>query len=480
MNRTRFLLYVFAGTLVFAGVVWAFHRWRETGQKRAVWAAAKPVRPDLAKWPAVFSARLAAAEARLTAPKVDVAALGELSRLYHANGFVTEAEQGYRALLVFDSREPRWPHLLAALLSEYGRLDEALPLLRQTVALAPDYAPARLHLADALVKLNRSDEAAAAYRDLLLVAPKNPYALLGLARLDLGAGRLADARTKLQKAIAIHPKFSGAQSLLATVSDLLGDESVASAARDQAAEAGRFRDAADAWTEELVDYCYDVYRLHVVAAGRTAGRAWREALPPLERALTLAPGNPGTHRQLGKVFLALNELPRAREQLEKAVALDPGNPAAYIDLVGVYRATSDVPAALRSLESGLTLCPEDAGLHYEYALALLARRQLADAVPHLETARRLSPEKPFAARDLISTYFRLNREPDAARVLDEELVKHPEFSAFLVMAARYRIMKHQPDEAAALLVKARAAGSFPGDIAGLTEDFRRTFGYPPR
>lgn len=474
MKPARQLRWGIVGAVALGGLGFAGHAWYRATTTRAAWIAAIPARPDLAKWPEEFRTRLSGAEARVSAPGIDTAALGELARLYHANGFLREAERAYRALLIFDPAEPRWPHLLAALLADYGRLDEALPLLEKTVSLAPAYAPARLRLADALVKVNRPEAAATAYRELLLAAPKNSHALLGLARLELDAGRLPMARVTLQEVTTATPEFSAAHSLLATVHERLGDAAAANAERALASDHGRFRPARDEWTEALIDYCYDVYRLQVIAAGRVG----REALPVLERALALGPNNTGTHRQLGKISLGLGDLNRAREHLEKAIALEPREPAAYLDLVAVHRATKDLPAGLRSLEAGLALCPPDAGLHYEYALALLATRRPDEAVLHLEKARRLSPEKPLAARDLVSTYFRLNREREAASVLEESLAQHPEFAPFLVMAARYRIMKNDVAAAEALIVRAQRAGALASDLAALAADFQRRFNRP--
>lgn len=475
MKPSPKILGAWVAIVVVGGLSFAGRAWYRTATTRAAWNQARPTRPDLGQWPEEFRARVSAAESRLAASKFDPTALGELARLYHANGFLREAEQAYRGLLFFDPGEPRWPHLLAALLSDYGRLNEALPLLERTLALAPNNVAARLRLADALLKANRPLGAAAAYREALLTSPKNPYALLGLARLELDAGRLPEARGHLQEIVAAAPDFSAAHSLLATVLERSGDAPAAEVERALASAGGRFRAAPDEWTEALVDECYDVYRLQVIAASRVG----RDALPVLERALKLAPDNSGTHRQLGKIFLGLNDFARAREHLEKAVALEPREPAGYLDLIAVYRATKDLPAGVRSLEGALALCPPDAGLHYEYALALLALHRPEEAVPHLETARRLSPEKPLAARDLVSTYFRLNREADAARVLDESLAQNPDFPPYLVMAARYRIMKNDAPAAETLLLRARRSGALASDLAALAADYQRHFGHAP-
>lgn len=478
MKQARFFIYGLAGVILVAGLSWGVAAWRQSAEARARWTAATPVRPNLSPWPEPFRNRVIAAEKRLESPG-DIAALGELSRLYHANGFLAEAEHGYRGLLKLDPKEPRWPHLLASLLADYGRLDEAMPLLDGTITLAPQYAPARLRLADALVKLNRPDDAATAYRNFLSVSPRNPYGLLGLARVDLETKHLNEAREKLRQAVEADAKFPASLSLLATVEGLLGNAEAADAARRQASLAGRFREAPDAWIEDLMNYCYDVYRLQVVASGLAESHNWQAARPLLERALTLAPENVATRRQLGKVFVGLSDYPHAREQFEKAVALDPHNAALYLDLVNVYRATDDLPATTRVLEAGLALSPDDAGLHYYYALALLVRGQLAEAVPHLETARRQSPDKPLAARDLIVTYFRLHRETEALAVLNDALVQNPDYPTFVIMAIHYRISKHDDKGAAKLLLHARSLGWTSEEIVNVVEEFRLTFGYLP-
>ena len=127
-----------------------------------------------------------------------IAALGELSRLYHANGFFAEACQCYQALLQADGADPLWPYRFATIVAGYGQLADALPLLRRAVSLAPDYIPARIRLGDTLLKMNQKAEAGAAYAAVLDREPNNPYALLGLARLDVDAGRWAEARERLE------------------------------------------------------------------------------------------------------------------------------------------------------------------------------------------------------------------------------------------------------------------------------------------
>jgi tetratricopeptide (TPR) repeat protein len=477
MTRTKVILLSIT-VVAIAGAILGLRVWRQAASTQAAWAAAMPGQPDLSHRPEELRHRVADAQARALSTH-DPAALGELARLYHANGDLHEAEQAYRGLLQFDPKNAKWPHLLSALLAGYGRLDEAIPLLQTAVALAPDYAPARLRLADSLLKANRLDEAKAMYTDLSKRDPKNGYALLGLARIDLAEERLTAAREKLTRAAAADPTFYGAQSLLTSVFEQLGDEAAAAAARARANQAGRFKEAPDPWLDGLTEYCYDVYRLQVAAATDKSTGDTSAAVPILLRARSLAPDDPRTLRQLGACYVALHDYAHAKEPLERAVAVAPNDPAGYVELTGLYFGQNDIAGAMRILDAGLKACSDTAALHGELGLTLLNLGRTAEAVPHLEEAVRLSPEKPEPARDLVLALFSLNRQADGAIALKDALSHHPDFPPLLILGARFEVEQHHPDSAQQLINRAEHAGASPGELARVAGDFRRQFGHNP-
>ena len=88
----------------------------------------------------------------------------------------------YSALQSLEPKNPRWPHLHATILAGYGEADQALVLWRQVILLAPDYVPARLRMADCLLKANRPTEAADVYAAVLKLSPTQAHAMFGLAR----------------------------------------------------------------------------------------------------------------------------------------------------------------------------------------------------------------------------------------------------------------------------------------------------------
>jgi len=469
------------GALLLLAALAAVGLWyRQDQAVRATWRAARPTQPDLGETTEAFRHRIQEAETRLDHWPPDVAALGEISRLYLANGFLHQAEHGLRALLRYDPTQAHWPHYLAGVLANSGQLDDAIPLWRNVVRLAPDYVPAQLKLGEALLKTNQAKEAADVFEAVLQRSRNNPYALLGLARIEVDAGHWPAARERLEKAIATDPLFSAAHSFLATVAAQLGDASTAEAERQRATVLGRFKEAPDPWGDELIEVCYNVYRLQVIASSIASTGGGREALPPLQRALELAPENAQTHRQLGKLYSQLRDWPAARKELETAVNLQPTEPAAYLDLVNVYRANNDLPAAFRLLQQGLERCPNAAGIHYELALALIADKRSEEALAPLHKARELDPDNLTAYQQLAVTNFKLGRDADAVEALQAALARNPNFGPVLLMMARYQIQSGAAEAAEASLVRARNVGAPEANLEELAQMFYRQFGRAPK
>jgi len=473
MNRPFPRLLV--ASAVLAAVVAAYAGWRNVSARRT-WQATRPTRPAPAGAAAPgLDARLAACDRRLAAWPPDRAALVEFTRLCHANGDLAQAETGYRALIALEPNEPRWPHLLASILAGFGQLDDALPLLRRTTQLAPDYLIGWLRLGDALLKADATAEAATSYQEALRRDPENPYALIGLARCDLQTERWSAARSHLQQAVSRHPESAGAQSLLATVFDRLGNPAAAERARERVQNGARYSDPPDPWAEELPAYCHDPYVLLVAASTAVADGTPRKALPLLERALTLAPNDARLHRQLSKTLTALGDPAGARVQIERAAALDPANEVMQLDLVAYLRQTQDQPALERAVASGLATCPGSTGLHFEAGMIAAGAGRLEDAVRHFEFAWRNRPDQTGAPRELAKIYFRSGRDEAGIAVLEKILSHEPRDTA-----TQYLLVQHGIDtgdaRTAGWLRRAAEAGGAEFPLAQLQQAFLRRFG----
>lgn len=237
MNKRRSKLLVLAVAIV-CGMAAAWYFW-DIHRRTVIAVASVPSFPASHDLPVELAKRIRNGETRIKNGTDVIAALGELSLLYHANGRYAEASYCYQGLLQLDASNPRWAHRFATILAVNGQLEDAVMLWRWTVSHAGDFTPACIRLADSLLKLNKPNEAAGFYLKVLKREPENSYALLGMARLDLDAGRWQEARERLETAVA-RSDYAVGYDLLVTVCEKQGDNARAEAIRSQHKASGAF------------------------------------------------------------------------------------------------------------------------------------------------------------------------------------------------------------------------------------------------
>jgi len=466
MTRRSSLLLFTLGILLGGGALFG-HRvvTRHTLAARYI-----PAVPALNDRPAVLAESLAEAETRSRNWLKSTRGLAELSRLYHANGFYPEAMTCYDGLRLLEPANARWPHLQASIITNFGRMDEALPLRQQAVELAPDYIPARLRLGDVLLKANRPADAAKVYAEVLRRAPGDPYALLGLARCDLVANDWLKAKERLQEAMAKNPDNIGVLSLLVTVSEHLGDTGAAESLK---AAIGRreFSDLPDPWVDELAEVCFDPYRLSVSAAVANAAGNRSTALDLLDRAIALAPNASSYQRQAGQLLLDDHNYGAARNHLEKAVALNPADSDAWLRLIDALRGLGQDQAAVSAMLNGLSHCPESPSLHLEYARWLRSANRIEEAIAEFRYAYQLRPSEASPLVELATAYLTAGRTNEAVASLNLALERQPDHPtalatlAFIAVSSndeagalrRWEQLRRQPKTPAAIMSQLRQA-----------------------
>jgi tetratricopeptide (TPR) repeat protein len=472
--KTRFIVLAGLALVAAAGGAWW---WQRTAAVRAIVAAVLPPVPDVGAAPAVLQDRVAAAEARAHGHLAPQAGLAELSRLYHANGFLAEAMQCYAGLEKLAPADPHWLHLHASILAGFGEIEPAIGMWRQVIKLAPDYVPARLRLGDCLLKSNHPIEAAAAYDDVLKLDPANSYALLGLARIDLEAGRWEAARTRLETVVR-QTNFNLGYDLIVSLYERLGQKDRAEAIRASAKASGAYRDAPDPWLDGLLADCLDPYRL-ALSAG-VAARAGEPAVAVglLQRAIELAPGDVSTHFQLGTLSVALGDLKTGREQLELCTTLSPQFADGWAHLSALQAQQGEVAAAARTLATGLATCPNSPALHLMHAHDLQKSGQVGEAIAEFRASIQLRPNEPEAYIELANVYLGQGREGEAVEQLRAALEADPGDPMAISILAFHAITTGDEAEARRWLARVELQPRVPKDkVADLAGAYRRAFGH---
>lgn len=403
---------------------------------------ALPALPDLTGQPSELRERLQRAHAAARQPNRPLESLAELGRLFHANGYVVEAEACWQTLAAEDPRNARWSYLIA----ELRRLDSDNPgqiawLVRATER-APTYAPAWLRLADVQFKSGRIDAARQAYQKRLSLLPGDAYARLGLVRVALQERRRDEARSMLAELVRDWPAFSPAHNLLAEQLAIDGDLPGANRARVRGRDAGRFREAEDPWLDELIAWCFDYDRLCVRATVDSQTKYGDHGRATLERAIALKPDALAAYELLGGVYLESNDGENARRVYERGFAAAPAaTPSAhyFVNLSRAYLLLQQPTAAVRVCREGLARLGDAYELYDALGAVLLEMGERDAAIAALRKAVQGSPIAANANYTLATALIGGGQLEEAVEALRRALAAEPTHPPTLALLAQIEI-----------------------------------------
>lgn len=435
-------LSVFIAVLLAAGGWWAWN----AGVRRDQIVAGLPALPDFGAANATMKDRIQKADAAARARFGGVKALGRLSRLYHANGFYNEAQACYDMLERLEPSEPRWFHRQASILAGYGDVEPAMKLWQRVLVLAPDYFVARLRIGDSELKAGHDTAAAAAYQDVLKRNADNPWALLGLARIDYEEGHWDAARQRLESVARQTENQIGAD-LLVTVYQRLGRMDLARETLGTAKTGGIYRDPPDPWIDELVNDCYDAFRISLAAGVYSHSGHPAKAEELLRRALEIAPNDVSTRFQLATLLQTQQKGDEALAQLRRCTEIAPDFADGWAWLSAALARTGDAAGGARALADGLSHCPGSPGLHLMYARELQKANRVGEAVNEYLTSIKLRPNEPDAYTELGMLFIKQGQMDEGVQQIRAALAQDPAFPMALSVMAFSSIAANDQGEA---------------------------------
>ena len=383
-----------------------------------------PAVPDLSGVPAVFKERVqtAAAIAQSDSPTLD--SIKTLTRLYHANGYLQEAMACYEALLALEPENPRWKHLFAFILSTYGYADDAEILWTDTIELDAEYIPSKIRLADVFLKSNRLVEANELYMIVHNQEPKNPYALIGLARVAIAQEDWQSAKSQLEAA-SKHSAGKIGKDLLVTVYENLGDVRRAQVLRGEAKASGSFVDIPDPWLADVMIDCYDPAQLMNMGGLAAFGGDHSKGIEWSKRALEMDSKNPMAHFQIAEMYYQTRQLSKAYEHFELATQYKPDFSDAWLKMMEIEKSRGNLAGADEVFYTGFMKCPNSPAYNLQYAMRLMKEGSRKQATGYLERSIKLNPNEAAAYIQLASNYFALNQQAKAKDSLVKALDVEP-------------------------------------------------------
>ncbi|MGH9585973.1 MAG: tetratricopeptide repeat protein [Acidobacteriaceae bacterium] len=311
---------------------------------------------------------------------------------------------------------------------QQGDTATAISKYRAMIRLAPHLAPAYNNLG--MLYFNQRDYAKAVpvLERGLKLNPDMPtaVALLGLSDFELGESQKAEPL--LQRALRAKPGDNDLQIALAHVLLALGKN------RDAVEQLNDYvrRNPKDQEAWYLLGKTYlqmsenalakvnqinpNSYVAHEVAGEIDQSmKNYDGALLEFNKAVTLAPKQPGTHARLGNVYWMMGKWESAQGQFRAELAIAPSDCVSRWKLAdSILRANGSNDDALHNLNLTIEQCPKLMQARVDRAQALIKLNRQKEALPDLLMAEKDSPDEP-SIHFLLASVYRAEGRMDEAK-----------------------------------------------------------------
>jgi tetratricopeptide (TPR) repeat protein len=239
------------------------------------------------------------------------------------------------------------------------------------------------NLAVALQAEGRVDEATTHYQRAIALQPDYAPAYNNLATALRAAGRLDDAIATYQRALSLRPEYPEAHYNLANALN----------------DSGRPQEAAEHFRVALqtIRGSADVHNnlgIALVAQGKIA-----EAIAEFRTAVQFEPASAKSHRNLADALAAARQFDEAVDEFRRAARLDPTG-AAHYDLGSLLLELDRTEEAIAAFRASLTLAPNYVPAHNNLGIALGIQGRLDEAIGHFQQALTLQPDSEDARKNL--------------------------------------------------------------------------------
>lgn len=417
----------------------------------------------------ILAGRLRELVERVDANPVDPAVHVELGLFYEANRMWTLARRAYDCALTLDASRPE-PAFHAALCG-YREGDSATAdvRIRDLVARFPDFAPARFRMGQLLFQEGRIEEACDEYRTCARLEGATLAAPIALSDALLLLDRPEEALQVAEQALALDPDSEHAlhardQALFALGRGTLG-------AAEQGLETLSMSDELharlaqyDLSTGSVVARIYDM-----LGAGQIM-----QALGVANGALQARPDEPLLMIAQAACHRRLNEPGKAVEILGRARPLAPRNIRLLSLLASCHHDLGDYQASYEAGSVALDVSPNQGRLQLIVGRSLLKLNRPEEARAALEGALRNEPTLTSAHGLLGQAYSQLARFAEAETALEEAVRRQPDQPAvrYQLCLARIELGKFAEAEADLQRLRAFAARSQP--VRELVQNAERT------
>ncbi|MDX1569154.1 MAG: tetratricopeptide repeat protein [Xanthomonadales bacterium] len=259
---------------------------------------------------------------------------GRLAMVYQAHEQFIPAQQAYRNAAELAPADARWPYFLGILARADGEFEQAIEQFQASLEHNPDYVPARIRLARALIDAGRTQRAEHLLQDLVGEYPDVAAIHADLGLLAAQGGDHAAAVEHFERALELQPQATQLHYPLGLSYRALGDTDLA---RTHLTQRG---------PQEVVfpDPLYQRMRglsgsyAYYISLGLSAARNkdFQAALQLMRQAVEANPESPEARINYARMLEANGNIAGGIAELLKVIEAHPDNALAHFNMGAMF------------------------------------------------------------------------------------------------------------------------------------------------
>jgi len=368
---------------------------------------------------------------------------GKIGMLYQAGNLADIAIANYAHAYELNNKEPKWMYLLAYLLSQQGRSEEAYVLYRTAYDLNDGYMPILLRIAQLSLEKQDYAEAKNLFQKLSEIPQYGATSAEGLGQVALKTGEYDKAIEHFNQALKIQPDANRNYYFLAQSYKKKGDKDLAKQFLTKRGE------VIAGFPDPLLDYVKKLYAtgqqflekgIQQIKSGN-----YQQSLKLFDQGITIDPENLTLKTALGRAYEYQGDTKQAEKIYTQVLAIDNENNIALFNMGALNDALGKTKIARNFYLE--TLKVQDDNLD---ALSLLASMEFrlgnfAIAEQHFTRMLVLNPNLYDARVYLGMTYLAMDQCQTGSKVLWGALkLKPSDGNVALVLAVAEAQCKKNP------------------------------------
>lgn len=340
-------------------------------------------------------------------------AWGKYGEVLMAHEWNAEALQCFAEASRLEPTNMRWPYLSAVLLDRRDPV-EAVLKYEQAKRLDPKYAPLYQRLGTTLQRLNRNQDAEAAYRMASQLSPTDPQPLIGLARLASLRKAWQESADLLEQAVKQAPNNREALVELTRTRVVLGTaQSLTREAQAALLSGEKYQPMVDPILESTRTHeaasRMDAMKADAAAAGGDPQKAAEAFVELIKKRPDLA----RPRLNLATIYMSLGQTPLAMVTLREMVQLFPDDPTGHLMLSYALEASRSPAEARKEVREAIRLKPDYADAHFALGMASEQDGEMDAAIAAYRMAVQ-SNERHLQARVALGLAFQKQGKLDKA------------------------------------------------------------------